>query len=104
VNRGEVWWVEGPDEGRRPHLVLTRDAAIASLRRVIAVPATRTVRGIPTEVELDELDGMPQRRALSFDNLTVLPKSCFAERIFRLGGDRMTELCAAPGVATGCRG
>ena len=50
VNRGEVWWAEHPDAGRRPYLVLTRQAAIPVLNRVLAVPATRTVRGIPTEV------------------------------------------------------
>jgi mRNA interferase MazF len=104
VNRGEVWWVEEPDEGRRPHLVLTRDTAIGALRRVIAVPATRTVRGIPTEVVLDEADGMPQRCALSLDNLTVLPKPYFVAPICRLRGERMVEVCAALGVATGCRG
>ena len=27
MKRGEVWWVEHPAAGRRPHLVLTRDAS-----------------------------------------------------------------------------
>ena len=47
MRRGEVWWVEHPSAGRRPHLVLTRDAAIERLTRVLGVPATRTIRGIP---------------------------------------------------------
>lgn len=47
---------------------------------------------------------MPQRCALSLDNLTFRPKSHFVERICRLRGDRMTEVCTALGVATGSRG
>ena len=59
VARGEVWWRESPDQGRRPYLVLTRDPAIPLLKRVIAVPTTRSIRGIPTEVRLGPDDGLP---------------------------------------------
>ena len=45
--------------GRRPFLILARDEAIPVLNQVLAVPATRTIRRIPTEVELDSSDGMP---------------------------------------------
>jgi len=102
VSRGEVWWVEDPEVGRRPHLVLTRQAAIAVLKAYIAVPATRTVRGIPTEVRLGAEDGMPAECALSLDNVTVIPRSFFVERICRLSTERLTEVCSALGIATGC--
>jgi len=102
VSRGEVWWVEDPEVGRRPHLVLTRQAAIAVLNAYLAVPATRTVRGIPTEVRLGAEDGMPAECALSLDNVTVVPRSFFVERICRLSTERLTELCSALGIATGC--
>jgi mRNA interferase MazF len=102
VTRGEVWWAEHPDAGRRPFLVLTREAAIPVLRRVLAVPATRTIRNIPTEVVLDLEDGMPERCALSFDNVTTLPKALLTERICRLGVDRLVEACRALRIATGC--
>jgi mRNA interferase MazF len=102
VTRGEVWWAEHPEAGRRPFLVLTREAAIPALQRIVAVPATRTIRGIPTEVVLDVDDGMPQRCALSFDNVTTVPKSLLTERICRLGIDRLTEACRALRIATGC--
>jgi mRNA interferase MazF len=102
VKRGDVWWGEHPDLGRRPYLVLTREAAIPVLNAVIAVPATRRIREIPTEVVLDENDGMPERCALSLDNVTTLPKSLLVERICRLPGDRMLEVCRALGAATAC--
>ena len=81
MRRGEVWWVERPEAGRRPHLVLTRDPAIERLRTVLGVPTTRTIRGIPSEVELGPDDGMPDRCVLSLDNTRVLPKAYFVERI-----------------------
>jgi mRNA interferase MazF len=102
VNRGEVWWAEHPDAGRRPYLILTRQAAIPVLNRVLAVPATRTVRRIPSEVVLDEDDGMPKRCALSFDNVVTMPKTYLTERICRLGVDRLDEVCRALRAASGC--
>ena len=102
MTRGEVWWAEHPDAGRRPFLVLTREAAIPVLERLLVVPATRTVRGIPTEVVLTEADGMPTRCALSFDNVTTLPKSLLTTRICRLGVERLREVCRALRIATGC--
>ena len=97
-----MWWGEDPDAGRRPFLILTREAAIPVLQRVVAVPATRTIRGAPTEVLLDEDDGMPARCALSFDNVTTVPKTLLTERICRLGLDRLAEVCRTLGIATGC--
>jgi mRNA interferase MazF len=102
VNRGEIWWVETPGSARRPHLILSRQSAIPLLTTVLAVPATRTVRGIPTEVFVDEGDGMPGPSALSFDNLLTIRKGYFVDRITRLGADRMAEVCRALNVATGC--
>lgn len=103
MNRGEVWWVARPDAGRRPHLVLTRDAAIPLLRSVLAVPATRTVRGILTEVELGPEDGMPDRCALTLDNVRAVPKAFFIEPICILGAEHMAKVCSALDHATGCR-
>jgi mRNA interferase MazF len=102
VNRGEVWWVEHPDAGRRPACVLTRQAAIPVLNSVLVAPATRTIRGIPTEVTLTREDGMPDDCALSFDNLTSVPKALLTTRITSLPEARLDELCLALRAATGC--
>jgi len=102
VARSEVWWVEHPELGRRPYLVLTRQGAIPVLNSVLAVPATRTIRELPTEVVLDQSDGMPGECALSLDNLTSVPRELFRDRITRLSVGRMTEVCRALALATGC--
>jgi mRNA interferase MazF len=102
VNRGDVWWAELPEVGRRPYLILTREVAMPVLTRVLAVPATRNVREIPSEVRLGAGDGMPTDCALSFDNILTVRKAYFTERITRLGVDRMSEVCSALRYATGC--
>lgn len=103
MNRGEVWWVERPEIGRRPHLILTRDAAISVLTSVLTVPATRTIRGIASEVEIGPDDGMPDLCALTLDNVRVVAKGLFVERICTLGPERMASVCQALDHATGCR-
>ncbi len=102
MTRGEVWWVEDPEAGRRPHLLLTRETAVEVLHSYIAVPATRTVRGIPTEVALTRAEGMPDDCVLSLDSTTLIPREFFVERICRLRVDRMREVCSALAIATGC--
>jgi mRNA interferase MazF len=102
VSRGEVWWLEHADAGRRPACVVTREAAIAVLDSVLIAPATRTVRGIPTEIELSREDGMPSDCALSLDNLTTVPKALLTERITTLSAAKMNDLCRALRAATGC--
>ena len=102
MNRGEVWWLDHPQGGRRPACILTRQAAIPVLNAVLVVPATRTVRDIPTEVALGRTDGLPDDCALAFDNIGVVPKALLTERISRLGPAKLAELCAALDVAAGC--
>lgn len=72
------------------------------LNAFLAVPATRTIREIPTEVVLDPADGMPETCALSLDNLALVPKELFRTRITRLSVERMSEVCKALTLASGC--
>ena len=102
INRGDVWWYELPDIGRRPGCVLTRQATIPVLNAVLVAPATRTIRALPTEVRLGTEDGMPTDCALSFDNLLTVPKVLLTERITTIAPERLDELCAALDIAAGC--
>ena len=102
MRRGEIWWYEHPRAGRRPFLILSRDEVIPVLNQVLAVPATRTVRDIPTEVALGRADDMPSSCCLTLDNLTVIRPALCTERITRLSPARMREVCAALALATAC--
>ena len=102
MTRGEVWWSESPDWGRRPALVLTRDAVAGRLTSVLAALVTTVRRDIPTEVAIDETDGMPRPCVVNLDNVTTVPVAHLTERITLLGPDRMHEACRALAHATGC--
>jgi mRNA interferase MazF len=102
IRRGDVWWYEPPEDGPRPVLVMTREQAIDRLEKLVVIPATRTVRGIETEVGLDRQDGMPSECTLTLDNVTVVRKSLLTERITQLESPRMSEVCRALKTATGC--
>jgi mRNA interferase MazF len=101
VNRGEVWWAYD-EVGGRPYLVLTRDAVIPLLTRVVAVPLTRTARGIPSELPLGPDDGLPEPCVATFDNVTSMPKRRFRERICTLPPTRMRDVCRALRIAVDC--
>lgn len=45
---------------------------------------------------------MPDDCALSFDNLTIVPKALLTTRISRLRDARLAELCDGLRAATGC--
>lgn len=100
--RGEVWWGELESAGRRPYLVLTRDAAISVLNTVVCAPVTTRVRSISSEMAMDADDGMPQPCAATFDNLISVPKRLLTYRITRLGPGRLPDLCRALNTALDC--
>lgn len=102
VRRGGIYYLEHPEWGRRPVLVLTRDAAIQVLKRVTIASITRTVRNIPTEVALDQNDGMPGPCVVSLDNLGDVWKAMLSDHITTLAPTRMNDVCQALTVAVGC--
>jgi len=102
VRRGDVWWVAIPDEQPRPYVILTRPEAIAGLEKIVAAPATRTIRGIATEVQVGPDDGMRVDSVINLDGVTVIPKEFLHDRIATLGPHKMHEVCAALDKATGC--
>ena len=93
-------FVSIPTCGRRPYLILTRPEAAAVLNQVLAAPATRTVRRIPTEVPLEEDDGMPFPCVLALDNVSLIRPALCTSRITRLRAERMVAVCDALRAAT----
>jgi len=103
--RGEVWWSELADIGRRPVVVLSRDAAIPRLRRALVAPCTTNIRGLPSEVLLEPGDDpVPKRSAVNLDSVESVSVAVLVERLGTLSGDRMRDVCAALTVAVDCGG
>jgi len=102
--RGEVWWCEPADIGRRPVVVLSRDVAIPRLRRALIAPCTTNLRGLPSEVLLEPGDDpVPRRSAVNLDSVESVAVGVLVERLGRLSDARMREVCVALEVAVDCR-
>jgi mRNA interferase MazF len=103
--RGELWWCELAEIGRRPVVVLSRDAAIPRLGRALVAPCTTTIRGLPSEVVLEPGDDpIPRRSAVNLDSVESVPIGVLVERLGRLADSRMREVYGALEVAVDCRG
>ena len=101
--RGELWWCEVPEAGRRPVVVLSRDAAIPRLRRALVGPCTTTIRGIPSEVALDPTeDPVPRPSVVNLDSVESVSIATLVKRLGRLSDDRMREICEALAIAVAC--
>src|SRR3970282_1863163 len=102
MRRGEIrWYTFASPDKRRPVLVLTRDAAIDTLNEIIAFPATRTIRGLSTEVLLSPNDGMPAGCALNFDHVGIAQRSRLGAVLTTLPGQRWQEVEKSLLVACG---
>ena len=102
MNRGEIRWYtyKLPDK-RRPVLLLTRSQVIENLNEIIVVPATRTIRGLSTEVLLTPDDGMPVVCALNFDHVALAQRSRFGAVLSVLDNRRWPEIRKALLIACG---
>jgi mRNA interferase MazF len=101
--RGELWWCELPDIGRRPVVVLSRDAAIPRLGRTLIAPCTTTIRGLPSEVILEPgNDPVPLQSAVNLDSVESVSIAVLVDRLGTLSSQRMREMCAALEVAVDC--
>ena len=98
--RGDVVTATFPDaSGRRPAVIVTRDAVIPLLTRVTLVPITASRRGLATEVDLDMFEGLATSSVASCDNVTTVPKSDIHGRLGALGPERRRQLDDALRIA-----
>lgn len=101
--RGEVWWCELPAIGRRPVVVLSRDAVIPRHRRALIAPCTTTIRGLVSEVLLEPGDDpVPRRSVVNLDSVESVSLAVLVDRLGRLSDVRMRQICAALAVAVDC--
>lgn len=102
MRRGEIRWYTFrlPDK-RRPVLILTRSEVIDRLNEVMVVPATRTIRGLRTEVVLTPEDGMPVARALNFDHVSTAQRERIGPLLCQFPAKRWTEVRSALPYACG---
>ncbi len=104
MKRAEVWWAElPPPVGNRPVVILTRDAVLRSIGSIVVTLVTRTVRGIPTEIELGRQQGLPIRCVANLDNLLTVPRNRLTKLMGACDAAKVDELNGAIKVALDVR-
>ncbi len=101
--RGDIrlYTFEKPDK-KRPVVLLTRDTAIDYLSRVTIAPITSSIRGVPSEIVLDERDGMKAVCAVNLHNVVTVPRDHIGKWVGQLSEERMKQLCSALRFSLGC--
>jgi mRNA interferase MazF len=103
IARGDVRLYQcAPPDTNRPAVVLTRDSAIPYLSTVTVAPITSTIRGVPSEVVLNEEDGMKAPCAVNLHNAVTISPQRLGKRVAQLGPMRMQQICAALRFSLGC--
>jgi mRNA interferase MazF len=57
----------------RPVVVLTREQVRPYISRITVAPITSTIRGLSTEVPVDEGNGLDHESVISLDNVVTIP-------------------------------
>jgi mRNA interferase MazF len=91
-----------PPDKARPVVVLTRDSALGYLSTATVAPITSSIRGVPSEVTLDEKDGMKSACAVNLHNPVTVPQKRLGKCVANLSPLRRREVCAALCFSLGC--
>ena len=96
IARGEIRLYRFPLPDKAiPVVVLTRDSALRYLSTAMVAPITSTIRGVPSEVTLEEGDGMKGPCAVNLHHPVTVSQKRLGRRLAQLTPGRMKEICAA---------
>jgi mRNA interferase MazF len=103
VNRGEIWlYTFGSPDKRRPVLVLSRQKAISLLHTVLVAPITSASHSAPSEVQVGVNEGLKHDSVVNLDQVQTVDQKRLHHFVGTVGPGKMTAVCRALLVATGC--
>lgn len=79
----------------RPVVVLTREAARATMTKVTVAPITSTIKGLSSEVPVGPDNGLDQDNVVSLDNVVTIPASLLGRTVGFLSSDQEALLAKA---------
>ena len=79
----------------RPVLILTRELVRPHLATVTIAPITTTIRGLSTEVHVDQANGLAGPSVVSCDNITTIPAEAIGTQVGGLLDRQETALSDA---------
>lgn len=100
LERGGVYRFDSLSKNRMA-VILTRQAVIPHLRHVTVVPATSTIREIPSEVIVGPDEGLPNKCALNCDHIMTLPKDSVGDQLTTLSYHLLNEIRESLNYALG---
>ena len=90
MNRGDVWEVDlGGRAGRRPVVVLTRQAVIPHVNKVTVAEVTSRGKGYPTEVAVGQSANLRRESFVQLDNIQTVARGRFVKHLGTLGAETM---------------
>ncbi len=93
MNRGDVWQIDiGGRSGRRPALILTRQAVIPFLNKLTVAEVTTQAKGYPTEVAIGQHANLPRSSYVQLDNIQTVSKERFIKYLGHLDPIVMQEV------------
>ena len=96
MKRGEVWWATIPAPvDPRPVVLVSREEAYRVRTHFLAVPVTRRVRGLPTEIALDRRNGLGHPSVANCDTIQLVAKSWLERRVGELDAEQTARLADA---------
>lgn len=79
----------------RPALILTRDAARATMTKVTIAPVTCTIKGLSSEVQVGPANGLDHDCVISMDNVLTVPAAALGRTIGYLHPAQEADLARA---------
>jgi mRNA interferase MazF len=93
VNRGDVWQLDlGGRAGRRPAVILTRQAVIAHLSKLTVAEITTVGKGYPTEIPIGQQANLPKPSFVQTDNIQTVAKVRFLKYLGALDAPTMRDV------------
>ena len=102
MNRGDVWMLDfGGNAGRRPALIVTRQAVIPYLNKLTVAEITSSGKGYATEVPIGHLANLQKASYLQLDNIQTVAKSRFVKYVGALDSATMRTVARKIVLALG---
>jgi mRNA-degrading endonuclease toxin of MazEF toxin-antitoxin module len=91
----------GGRAGRRPAVILTRQAVIAHVNKLTVAEVTSAGKGYPTEVAIDRRANLSRDSFVQLDNLQTVSKERFAKYLGALDAPTMRAISRKTILALG---
>lgn len=93
MNRGDVWMLDlGGRAGRRPAVILTRQAVIPYVNKLTVAEMTSVGKGYPTEVAVGQTANLPKVPFVQADNIHTVAKTRFVKYVGALDPSVMRDV------------